>query len=52
MSGQEVLAAFDSCSTATLILRELIEEGKLETKKTQNKSKINGIGGLARGEVV
>ena len=28
VDGQEVLAAFDSCSTATLLLRELIEEGK------------------------
>ena len=48
VSGQEVLAAFDSCSTVTLLLRELIEEGKLEIKETPNRSKINGIGGVAR----
>ena len=49
VSGQEVLAAFDSYSTETSLLRELIEEGKLEIKKTPNSSKINGIGGVARG---
>ena len=43
VSGQEVLAAFDSCSTATLLLREVIEEGKLEIKKTSTSCKINGI---------
>ena len=52
VSGQEVLAAFDSCSTVTLLLRELIEEGKIEIKETPNRSKINGIGGAARGELV
>ena len=52
VSGQEVLAAFDSCSTSTLILRELIDEGKLEVKKTSSNSNITGIGGVAKGKVV
>ena len=52
VSGQEVLAAFDSCSTSTLIHRELIDEGKLEVTKTSSSSNINGIGGVAKGKVV
>ena len=40
VSGEEVLAAFDSCSTATLIHRELIDEGKLEVTKTSSNSNI------------
>ena len=48
VSGEEVLAAFDSCSTATLIHRELIDEGKLEVTKTSSNSNINGIGGVAK----
>ena len=43
VSGEEVLAAFDSCSTSTLIHRELIDEGKLEVTKTSSNSNINGI---------
>ena len=39
VGGQEVLAAFDSFSTATLLIRQLIEEKKLEIKKTSNSSK-------------
>ena len=52
VSGQKVLTAFDNASTATLLLRELVEEGKIEIKETFNRSKINGIGGAARGELV
>ena len=52
VSGEEVLAAFDSCSTATLILRELIDEGKLKVTKTSSNSNINGIGGVAKGKIV
>ena len=48
----EVLAAFDTCSTATIIHRELIEEGQLEVTETSNNSNINGIGGVAKGRVV
>ena len=46
------MAAFDSCSTSTLIHRELIDEGKLEVTKTSSNSNINGIGGVAKGRVV
>ena len=46
------MAAFDSCSTSTLIHRELIDEGKLEVTKTSSNSNINGIGGIAKGKVV
>ena len=46
------MAAFDSCSTATLIHRELIDEGKLEVTKSTSNSNINGIGGVAKGKIV
>ena len=52
VGGAEVLAAFDTCSTATLIHRELIEEGKLKVTETSSNSNINGIGGVAKGKVV
>ena len=52
VSGQEVLAAFDICSTTTLIYRELIDEGKLEVINTSINSNVNGIGGVAKGKVV
>ena len=52
VGGEEVLAAFDSCSTATLIHRELIDEGQLKVTETTSNSNINGIGGIARGKVV
>ena len=52
VGGIEVLAAFDTCSTATLIHRELIDEGQLEVTETTNNSNINGIGGVAKGRVV
>ena len=52
VGGVEVLAAFDTCSTATLIHRELIEEGQLEVTETSSNSNINGIGGVAKGRVV
>ena len=52
VGGEEVLAAFDTCSTATLIHRELVDEGKLKVTETTNNANINGIGGIARGKVV
>ena len=36
VSGEVVLAAFDSCSTSTLIHRELIDERKIEVTKTSS----------------
>ena len=52
VDGQEILAAFDSCSSTTLIHRELTEEEKIKVEKTNDDSKINGIGGMASGKVV
>ena len=52
VSDQKVLTAFDNASTSTLLLHELVEEGKIEFQPTTNKSKINGIGGSARGDLV
>ena len=50
--GNEVLAAFDSCSSTTLIERELTEEGNMKLEKTTENSQIAGIGGTTNGEVV
>ena len=50
--GNEVLAAFDSCSSTTLIERELTEEGNMKLEKTTESSKIAGIGGTTNGEIV
>ena len=52
MAGQEVLAAFDTCSTATLIHRELIDEGKVKVAETEDDTEINGIRGVAKGRIV
>ena len=52
INGHEVLAAFDSCSSTTLIERELMEEKDLQFEKTNEKSKIAGIGGTTDGKVV
>ena len=52
VDGQEILAAFDSCSSTTLIHRELTEEEKIRVEETKDDSKINGIGGVAKGRVV
>ena len=49
VDGEEVLAAFDSCSSTTLIHRELVDEGRIKVIKTQDKSDIKGIGGTAKG---
>ena len=46
------MTAFDSCSTATLIQCELIDEGKLEVTKKSSNSNINGKGGVAKCKVV
>ena len=52
VDGQEVLAAFDTCSTTTLIHRELVEGGKIKVTGTKDDAEINGIGGIAKGRVV
>ena len=52
VDGQEILAAFDSCSSTTLIHRELTEEEKIKVEETKDGSKISGIGGVTKGRVV
>ena len=52
ISREVILAAFDSCSTSTLIHRELIDEGKIEVTNTSINSNINCIGGVVKGKVV
>ena len=52
VAGQEVLAAFDTCSTTTLIHRELIDEGKVKVTETKDDVEINGIGGITKGRIV
>ena len=52
VDGHEILAAFDSCSSTTLIHRELTEEGDIQVERTTENSKIAGIGGTADGRVV
>ena len=49
---QEILGAFDTCSTTTLILRELVEQGRIRVTETQDDSKISGIGGVTKGRFV
>ena len=52
VDGHEILAAFDSCSSTTLIHRELTEEGDIQAERTTENSKVTGIGGTADGKVV
>ena len=52
IDGHEVLAAFDSCSSTTLIERELTEEKDIRFERTNAESKIAGIGGTTDGKVV
>ena len=52
VDGQEVLAAFDTCSTTTLIHRELVEGGKIKVTETKDDAEISGTGGVAKGRVV
>ena len=52
LGGHEILAAFDSCSSTTLIHRELTEEGGMQVERTTENSKIAGIGGTTDGKVV
>ena len=40
VDGQEILAAFDSCSSTTLIHRELTEEGNIQVERTTENSKL------------
>ena len=49
VEGHEILAAFDSCSSTTLIHRELTEEGDIQVERTTENSKIAGIGGTTDG---
>ena len=43
--GRGILTVFDSASTTTLILRDLVERGPLSVRLTGNKQVINGVGG-------
>ena len=52
VDGEEFLAAFDSCSSTTLIHRDLVDEGMIKVMKTQGKSDIKGIGGTAKGKKI
>ena len=52
IDGHEILAAFGSCSSTTLIERELTEEGNIQFERTDENSKIAGIGGTTNGKVV
>ena len=52
VDGQEVLAAFDTCSTTTLIHHELIDGGKVKVTETKDDAENNGIGGIAKGRIV
>ena len=52
VDGHEILAAFDSCSSTTLIERELSESDKIQFERTDEESKIAGIGGSTEGAVV
>ena len=52
VNGHEILAAFDSCSSTTLIERELSENEKIQFERTDEESKIAGIGGTTDGAVV
>ena len=49
---QKVLTVFDNASTTTLLLQDLIKEGKIDIIQTTNTSKVKGIGGAANAEVV
>ena len=52
VNGHEILAAFYSCSSTTLIERELSENEKIQFERTDEESKIAGIGGSTDGAVV
>ena len=52
IDGEKVLTTFDNCSNATLILEDLIQEGRIKVLHTEESSNIEGIGGAAKGKVV
>ena len=52
IDGEKVLTTFDNCSNATLILEDLIKEGRIKVLHTEESSNIEGIGGAAKGKVV
>ena len=52
IDGEKVLTTFDNCSNATLILEDLIKEGRIKVLHTEERSDIKGIGGSAKGKVV
>ena len=52
IDGEKILTTFDNCSNATLILEDLIQEGKIKVLHTEESSNIEGIGGAAKGKVV
>ena len=49
---EKVLTDFDNASTTTLLLRDLVKDGKINIVQTTNTSKVKGIGGAANAEVV
>ena len=52
IDGEKILTTFDSCSNATLIHKDLIQEGKIKVLNTEESSNIKGIGGAAKGKIV
>merc|ERR1712163_12291 len=52
IDGEKVLTTFDNCSNVTLILEDLIKEGRIKVLHTEESSNIEGIGGAAKGKVV
>merc|ERR1712035_52797 len=52
IDGEKILTTFDNCSNATLILEDLIQEGKIKVLHTEESSNIEGIGGAAKGKIV
>ena len=52
VDGQKALAAFDTCSSTTLIEREFSENNEIQFERTDEENKIAGIGGSTEGTVV
>ena len=52
IDGEKVLTTFDTCSNVTLILEELIKDGRIKVLHTEENSNIEGIGGAAKGKIV
>ena len=52
IDGEKVLTTFDTCSNVTLILEELIKDGRIKVLHTEENSNIEGIGGATKGKIV